>query len=63
MKAEVKAEECIGCMLCVSTCPDVFEMNDDNVAAVKVTPVPAEAEASCREAADNCPVDAIILEG
>jgi len=61
MKAKVDADKCIGCELCVNTCPDVFEM-DGNVAVVKATPVPAEAEKSCREAKDACPVEAITLE-
>jgi len=29
---------------------------------VIVDPVPAEAQASCREAADGCPAEAISLE-
>jgi ferredoxin len=37
-------------------------MNDDDIAEVIVDPVPPEAEESCREAAENCPVDAISLE-
>ncbi len=42
-------------------CPDVFEMNDKNLAVVKVSPVPADAEESCREAATSCPVEAIKI--
>jgi len=61
MKARVDADECIGCGLCQETCPEVFELKDD-LAVVKVDPVPAEAEASCREAADSCPVEAITIE-
>ncbi len=60
MKAKVDPGKCIGCELCVNTCPDVFEM-DGGVAVVKTTPVPAAEEASCREAKDACPVEAISL--
>jgi ferredoxin len=60
MKATV-TDECTACGLCVETCPEVFEMGDE-MAEVKVDPVPAAAEASCREAADGCPVDAIQIE-
>ncbi len=61
MKANVDADTCIGCELCVNTCPDVFEM-DGSVAVVKTTPVPAAAEVSCQEAKGACPVEAITLE-
>jgi ferredoxin len=61
MKALVDKDACTGCGLCCDTCPDVFEMNDD-VAAVIVPDVPPEAEESCREAAESCPVEAITLK-
>ncbi len=61
MKAIVDEETCIGCGLCAETCPEVFEMGDDK-ARVKVDEVPANAVDSCREAAENCPVEAIKIE-
>ncbi len=61
MKAKVDADACTGCGLCEETCPEVFEVVDD-VAKVKVDMVPPEAEASCRTAAEECPVEAISVE-
>jgi ferredoxin len=61
MKASVDKDLCIGCGLCVDVCPQVFEMNDDK-AVTKVNPVPPEAEAPCRDAAGQCPVEAIKIE-
>ncbi|MFB3885967.1 MAG: ferredoxin [Thermodesulfobacteriota bacterium] len=61
MKAKVDEETCIGCGLCSETCPEVFEMTDDK-ARVKVAEVPKNAEATCREAAESCPVEAIQIE-
>jgi ferredoxin len=61
MKAKVDKETCTGCGLCVDDCPEVFEMEDDT-ARVKVSTVPQGAEQSAREAADNCPVEAITIE-
>jgi ferredoxin len=37
-------------------------MGDDDKAKVKATPVPPEAEGSCRDAADQCPDSAIKIE-
>jgi ferredoxin len=61
MKAIVDKEACIGCELCVQTCPEVFEMQGDK-AEVIAEPVPEDAEDTCKEAAENCPVDAISTE-
>ncbi len=62
MIAIVDEELCTGCGLCVDTCPDVFELLDD-LAKVIIEPVPSEAEQVCREAAEDCPVEAISLKG
>ena len=62
MRAKVDKDACVGCGLCEGICPEVFKMNDDDIAEVIVEPIPADAQASCREAADSCPADAIYLE-
>jgi ferredoxin len=61
MKAVVDQDLCLGCAICVDVCPAVFEMQGDKAQA-KVDPVPAGAEDACREAADQCPADAIKIE-
>jgi ferredoxin len=61
MKVTVDEETCIGCGLCSETCPEVFEMTDDKV-IVKVDEVPEDVIETCREAAENCPVEAIQIE-
>lgn len=61
MKARVDPEICIGCALCVQTCPEVFRMESDKAVAF-VSPVPKNAEDTCRRATDECPVVAIIIE-
>lgn len=63
MKVMVDKDTCTGCGLCVDECPDVFEMDEDeDVAVVKVTEVPADLEDSAKDAADGCPVEAISVE-
>jgi ferredoxin len=61
MKVKIDAEGCIGCGLCVSTCPEVYAMQDDK-AVVIVPAVPKEAEDSCKRAVDECPVTVITIE-
>lgn len=61
MIAEVDKDECIGCEACPEFCPEVFKMEADGMAVAYTNPVPAELEASAKEAAEGCPVDAIKL--
>ena len=60
MKVRIE-DTCTACGLCVDTCPEVFDMGDE-MAVVIANPVPAECEDTATEAADDCPVDAIIVE-
>jgi ferredoxin len=54
-------DTCTACGLCVDTCPDVFDMGDE-MATVIVDEVPEEFEDAVQQAADECPVEAIIVE-
>lgn len=62
MKAIVNKETCEGCGVCVDVCPHVFEMDDNNQAYAKIAPIPTELEGECRDAADQCPTEAIEIE-
>ena len=62
MKVRVDPTLCTGCGPCVDICPEVFEIDQDSVAIVKVNQIPADLEKACREAADNCPTEAIEIE-
>jgi len=54
-------DTCTACELCVDTCPEVFELGDET-AQVIVDEVPAEHEEAVEQAAEECPVEAIIIE-
>ncbi len=62
MKVSVDREKCMGCGVCESICPEVFQMGDDNIAKVLQDPVPDSLEAAAREAAGSCPEEAIEVE-
>lgn len=49
-------DNCIGCGLCASICPEVFEMTDTGLAEAVDQDVSAE---SAEEAMQGCPVNAI----
>lgn len=61
MKAKVDKDTCTGCELCTDACPEVFKMEGD-VAVAYSNPVPSDQEESCRDAAEQCPVEAISIE-
>jgi ferredoxin len=57
-KAIVNEELCIGCGTCESLCPTVFKIEEG-----KSKVISAECgDCDCQEAADSCPVSAIIIE-
>lgn len=53
-------EECIFCGLCADLCPDIFQLADES-AVVTVKEIPTELQDCCREAAEECPTEAIEI--
>ena len=61
MKIDIDRSGCIGCGLCVNTCPAVFRMADDGMAEVIAQPQ-GEVESAAEEAAQGCPVQVISVK-
>ncbi len=62
MEVVVHQDQCIGCGLCESICPEVFRMTDDNVA--EAYHQPEEITDTVQDAVDSCPVSCIeIVQG
>ena len=62
MRAKVEREECIGDGSCEDIAPDYFRLDDEDLAEVIKNPVAEGDEDLVREAAEACPVEAIVLE-
>jgi ferredoxin len=60
LKATVDEDLCSGCGPCEDICPEVFAIVD-GISKVKLSPVPPGLHAKCREAAENCPIEAISI--
>jgi ferredoxin len=61
MKVRIDEKLCTGCGLCEENLPEVFELVDD-MAIVKVTHIKDALTQQVKEAADDCPAEAIIVE-
>jgi len=62
MKAFVDPDTCMGCGVCETISPKVFQLGSEPYAVVIVDVVPAEEEENVREAMDSCPESSISIE-
>lgn len=62
MKATVDQELCIGCGVCESVCPEVFQMNDEGLAEAIKGEIEQAVMEEAKQAQTECPVEAITIE-
>ena len=58
MKVTIDGSLCTGCGLCASSCPEVFEVQDDNIAHIISQDF---SQCDVKDIATQCPVEAIIV--
>lgn len=59
MKLKVNKDLCIACGACQALVSEVFEIEDDGLAGVRVDEVPEELVEDALDALEGCPTDAI----
>ena len=62
MKAFVDPDTCLGCGICEGICPDVFSLGSEPYAVVLLDPIPEKYWADVKDAAEQCPEEAISIE-
>lgn len=61
MKASLDRTGCIGCGLCASVCPALFEMADDGLAEL-ISELDEKTLAAAKDVEYNCPSGVIKIE-
>ncbi|BDX30182.1 ferredoxin [Mycobacterium antarcticum] len=60
MRVEVDRDRCEGNAVCVGIAPDLFDLDDEDYAVIKVDAVPADQEALAEQSIAECPRAALI---
>jgi ferredoxin len=60
MRVEVDRERCEGNAVCVGIAPDLFDLDDEDYAVLKVDEIPADQEDLAEQAIAECPRAALI---
>ncbi len=60
MRVEVDHDRCEGNAVCVGIAPDLFDLDDDDYAVMKVDEIPADQIELAKQAVAECPRAALI---
>ena len=55
MRVEVDRDRCEGNAVCVGIAPDLFDLDDEDYAVLKVDEIPADQEDLAEQAIAECP--------
>ncbi len=61
MKVRIDPDLCTACGLCTDGVPQVFKMGKDTAEVINAL-VPANLESAVKDAATDCPAEAILIE-
>ena len=56
----VDRDRCEGNAVCLGIAPDIFDLDDEDYAVVKLDPIPAEREQLAEQAIAECPRAALM---
>lgn len=62
MRAIIDPDTCLGCGICTGIAPDVFSLGAEPFAVVLLNPIPEKYWPVARDAAEQCPEEAITIE-
>jgi ferredoxin len=60
MRVEVDRDRCEGNAVCVGIAPDLFDLDDEDYAVMKVDDIPADQEQLAEQSVNECPRAALI---
>ena len=60
MRVEVDRDRCEGNAVCVGIAPDLFDLDDEDYAVLKVDEIPADQQDLAEQAIAECPRAALI---
>ncbi|MCB0925165.1 MAG: ferredoxin [Mycobacterium sp.] len=63
MKVHVDRSKCSSIGLCEATAPDIFEIGADGSLTIVMIDVPEDRRLDLEQACENCPTQALSIEG
>ncbi len=63
MVVRIDQDLCTTCGSCAQICPEIFALAEENIRVqIGEKPVPRHNEETCREAVEECPLEAIAID-